>query len=67
MADYSPEDLRRLDALGRIIDASDARSPIPQAQPQDVLRDQPTREAMNDLRGGFESLRVPVISPSIGV
>jgi hypothetical protein len=56
VADYSPEDLRRLDALGRIIDASDARSPIPQAQPQDVLGDQPTRAAMDDLRGRVREL-----------
>ncbi|WP_152999026.1 hypothetical protein [Curtobacterium oceanosedimentum] len=56
MADYSPEDLRRLDALGRIIDAYDARTPIPQAQPWDVLGDQPTRAAMDDLRGRVREL-----------
>lgn len=50
MADYSPEDLRRLDVLGRIIAAAAARSTNPQALPQDLLGDQPEHAAVDELR-----------------
>lgn len=56
MADYSFEDLRRLNALGRIITAADARNPIPQARPQDVLGAQPERAAMDELRARVREL-----------
>lgn len=50
MADYSPEDLRRLEVLGRIISAADARDTNPQALPQDLLGAQPDGAAVDELR-----------------
>ncbi len=50
MAEYSPEDLRRLNVLGRIIAATDERETNPQALPQDLLGQQPDRAEVDELR-----------------
>lgn len=50
MADYSIEDLRRLDVLGRVIAAAAARNTNPQALPQDLLGDQPELADGDELR-----------------
>lgn len=50
MAEHSPEDLRRLDVLGRIIAAVDERSTNPQALPQDLLGAGTDHASAQDLR-----------------
>jgi hypothetical protein len=50
VADYSPEDLRRLDVLGRIIAAAAERSRNPQANASDLLGVQPEHAAVDELR-----------------
>lgn len=50
MADYSPEDLRRLDVLGRLITAAAQRSTNPQALPQDLLNSESDHAAATELR-----------------
>lgn len=50
MADYSPEDLRRLDVLGRLIAAAAERSTNPQALPQDLLDSEADHATVTELR-----------------
>lgn len=56
MADYSPEDLRRLDVLGRIIAAAGDRSMNQQAIPGDLLGPQPGTTALDELRERIRDL-----------
>ncbi|UFU15989.1 transcriptional regulator (plasmid) [Curtobacterium sp. C1] len=50
MAEHSPDDLRRLDVLGRIIAAAGERSTNPQALPQDLLGSESDHASARDLR-----------------
>lgn len=54
--DYSPEDLRRLDVLGRLIAAAGERSTNPQALPQDLLDAEADHATVTGLRERVQDL-----------